>query len=155
MAKEYSEKLARQVDAYLKSQDWKFEFDQEDGIFRFGMNLECRMRSCRLIIVIGQNLFTAYAISPISADNDSMLAAMNYLTRANYGLRLGNFEMDQRDGEIRYKSCIFCGDDVPSLPIVERTVDVSFQMMQNYGDGLLNVIFAGADPAQEIAKIED
>lgn len=151
----YSKPLAQQVEAYLNSQNWKYDFNEEEGIFRFGMNLDCRMHSCRLVIVMAEELFTAYAISPISADADCMLAAINYLTRANFGLKLGNFELDQRDGEIRYKSCIYCGDDVPSLKIVERVVDVAFQMMQTYGDGLLNVIFAGADPAQEIAKIED
>ena len=29
-----------------------------------------------------------------------------FLTRANYGLRIGNFEMDFEDGEVRYKSSV-------------------------------------------------
>ncbi|MDR2753663.1 MAG: YbjN domain-containing protein [Oscillospiraceae bacterium] len=152
---EYSEKLARQVESYLKSQEWKYDFDTEDGVFRFGMNLENKMHSCKMNIVVGSAIITSYAVSHIGADADSMAQAANYLTRANYGLKLGNFELDVRDGEVRYKSALFCGDDVPALKVVERVVDVSFQMMQAYGDGLLSVIFSGADPAQEIAKIED
>jgi len=29
-----------------------------------------------------------------------------FLTRANYGLNIGNFEMDFQDGEIRFKTAI-------------------------------------------------
>ena len=151
---EYSKQLADCVDEYLASQEWRYEFDGEEGIFRFGMSLDNRMHSCRMAIKVGEDVFTSYAIAPVGADADSMLAVNSFITRANYGLKLGNFELDHRDGELRYKSSHFCGRELPSLEVVERVVDVSFQMWQTYGDGLLNVIFAGAEPAQEIARIE-
>lgn len=151
----YSEKLASQTAAYLKSQNWQYEFNEADGIFRFGMNLDSRVHSCRVTILVEEHSFTAYAICPIRVDAEHLPAVANYLTRANFGMKLGNFELDYRDGEIRFKSSLFCGGAVPPLDVMERVVDVSFMMLQAYGDGLLNVIFAEADPAQEIAKIED
>ncbi|MDR0531049.1 MAG: YbjN domain-containing protein [Oscillospiraceae bacterium] len=152
---EYIKALAEQVDAYLKSQNWNYDYNEEDHMFRFGMSLENRMNSCRMVILVGEDLFTSYAVCPLSADAESMPRICDYLTRANYGLKIGNFELDQRDGEIRYKSSLFCGGDIPALNVVERVVDMPFRMMEHYGGGLLNVLFGNADPASEIAKIDD
>jgi len=152
---DYSRALARRVDEYLKSQSWNYEFNEEDGLFRFGMSLENKMSNCRMVILVGEELFTSYAISPVSADADSMAQVANYLTRANYGLKIGNFELDCRDGEIRFKATLFCGETIPELGMVERVADMPFRMMEHYGSGLLNVLFGNADPASEIAKIDD
>jgi len=152
---EYNKALAQRMDEYLKSQNWNYDFNEEDGLFRFGMSLENKMNNCRMVVMIGEDLFTSYAISPVSADTDTMAQVANYLTRANYGLKIGNFELDYRDGEIRYKATLFCADTIPSLEIVERVTDMPFRMMEHYGGGLLNVLFGNADPASEIAKIDD
>jgi len=152
---EYNKALAKQMDEYLKSQNWNYDFNEEDGLFRFGMSLENKMNNCRMVVMIGEELFTSYAISPVSADADTMAQVANYLTRANYGLKIGNFELDYRDGEIRYKATLFCADTIPPLNIVERVTDMPFRMMEHYGGGLLNVLFGNADPASEIAKIDD
>ena len=152
---DYSKALANQVNEYLKSQNWKYEFSEEEGVFRFGMSLENKMNNCRMVILIGDELFTSYAISPVSADAETAAQMSNYLTRANYGLKIGNFELDFRDGEIRYKATLFCGGTVPALDIVERVADMPFRMMEHYGGGLLNVLFGNADPASEIAKVDD
>jgi len=151
----YSKALANRVEEYLKSQNWKYEFSEEEGLFRFGMSLENKMNNCRMVILVGDELFTSYAIAPVSADADTMAQMSNYLTRANYGLKIGNFELDYHDGEIRYKATLFCGETVPALDAVERVADMPFRMMERYGGGLLNVLFANADPASEIAKIDD
>jgi hypothetical protein len=155
MQETYSSALAAQVEAFLTSQHWNFDFQAERGLFRLEMRLSNKMNTCRMIILVGGDYITAYAVSPISADAQTKAAACDFISRANYGLRLGNFELDHRDGELRFKNTIFCGEDLPSLAVVERNVTITFQMWQRYGDGLLAVIFSGANPAQEIAKIED
>lgn len=152
---DYNKDLANRIDEYLKSQNWRFKFDEDDGVFRFGMNLDNKMRTCNMVIQVGENHFTSYGCSPVGADADTMAAVNGFITRANYGLRHGNFELDLRDGELRYKNSLFCGNNIPAIEVVEQAVDISFLMWKRYGNGLLNVIFAAADPAQEIAKIED
>ncbi|MDR2646823.1 MAG: YbjN domain-containing protein [Oscillospiraceae bacterium] len=155
---EYNVQLARQVNAYLRSQNWKFEFNDEDGTFKFGMSLSNKMKTCRVLILVGDEHICTYAICPINCDHKDRAAigrVNEFITRANYNLRFGNFELDYRDGEVRYKSSHFCGSSIPDLDVVERVVDIPYLMLNRYGNGLLSVIFTDADPAQEIAKIED
>ena len=63
-----------------------------------------------------------------------------FLHRANYGLKDGNFEMDYRDGEIRYKSFVnFKNIDV-SEEVVGESIIVGAAMIDRYGKGLLKLM---------------
>lgn len=46
-----------------------------------------------------------------------MKRTAEFLTRANYGLVFGNFEMDMHDGEIRYKPS-FRAAEKPLVPML-------------------------------------
>jgi hypothetical protein len=153
----YSSVIAKQVDLYLDSQEWHYDFDSEKGIFDFGVNISSKVKTVRIKILLGDDYFTVYATAPMRADEND-LAAMNllneYLARANFGLRTGNFELDFRDGEMRYKASLFSADEIPSQKMVERVVDMTFLMWKRYGDGMLNVLYGGKSPADEIAAAE-
>lgn len=79
---------------------------------------------------------------------------MEYLTRANYGLLLGNFELDVNDGEVRFK----CAIDVEGGEIThtqyQNMLFVSVSMVDRYFPGLQRVIQGSADPAAAIAEVE-
>src|SRR5579859_1767025 len=53
----------------------------------------------------GQAL-VAYAVCPVKAPRDRWTAVSEVISRANYGLGCGNFEMNFEDGAIRYKNGI-------------------------------------------------
>src|SRR4030081_1049823 len=53
-----------------------------------------------------QEEFVFYSVCDVNVPEDKRAAMAEYLTRANYGLYIGNFEMDYSDGEIRYKTSI-------------------------------------------------
>jgi hypothetical protein len=42
-----------------------------------------------------------------------------FITRANYGMSLGNFELDFNDGEIRYKTSIDVTDDRLNFALIQ------------------------------------
>jgi hypothetical protein len=77
-----------------------------------------------------------------------------YLTRANYGLYIGNFEMDYTDGEIRYKSSIDVENTELVPAVIHNVVYPSVYMMDCYLPGIMEVIYANAVPAEAIKKIE-
>ncbi|MEZ5253623.1 MAG: YbjN domain-containing protein [Microthrixaceae bacterium] len=47
-----------------------------------------------------------YVLTDVRVPEDRRLAVAELFTRANYGMRIGNFELDLRDGEVRYKSSV-------------------------------------------------
>lgn len=76
------------------------------------------------------------------------------LTRANYGLRVGNFEMDMDDGEIRYKASIDVEGGVLGETMVQNLVRASVASFDRYYPALMRVVWANTSPADAIAEAE-
>ncbi len=98
--------------------------------------------------------FIFYAVSTIKVPEDSRLAVAEFLTRANYGLRIGNFEMDYSDGEVRYKSSLDFEDDTLTPNLIRNAIYPAVQTLDNYLTGLMKVAFGGQTPFEAIQEIE-
>lgn len=77
-----------------------------------------------------------------------------FLTRANYGLMIGNFEMDFNDGEIRYKTSIDVEGDNLSSALLKQLVYANVMTMDQYLPGIIAVIDGNISPVDANAKIE-
>lgn len=150
----HREELVTQVSRYLDSQDWHYRRVDDKSILTFGMNIKSKLRNCKVYVDCKDDSIIVYAICPINASEDVRPVVAEYITRANYGLKCGNFEMDYSDGEIRYKTHLRCSEDVPCLADVESTVDIAFLMMQRYGDGLVKCLMGYGNPEEDIAAAE-
>lgn len=125
-----------------------------DYTCKFGMNLNSRLSSVDVEIRCYDGLFIVYATAPLHASPDKRDDVMSFITFANYGLQRGNFEMDQNDGEIRYKDFLSFGEVFPSDHEVSSTISIPMLMMNRYGDGLINVMFNNADPEEACKACE-
>jgi hypothetical protein len=101
-----------------------------------------------------QKLFIFYSVCQVNAPEDKRMAVAEFLTRANYGLLIGNFELDFNDGEIRYKTSIDVEGDRPSPALVQQLVYANVLTMDRYLPGIMTVIYGSASPAEAIAEIE-
>ena len=45
-----------------------------------------------------------------------------FLTRANYGIMIGNFEMDFNDGEVRYKGALEYADGDVTIMMIDNLI---------------------------------
>ena len=77
-----------------------------------------------------------------------------YITRANFGMRIGNFEMDYEDGEIRFKTSIDVEGSRLTYPLVRPLVIVNLQMMDHYLPGITRIIETDITPKEAIALVE-
>jgi hypothetical protein len=93
-------------------------------------------------------------MAPIKAAEEVRPAVAEFLTRANYGLYIGNFELDYADGEIRYKSSIDFEGVPLSVELIRNTLYPALQLMDRYLPGLMKVAYAGMVPAEAINEIE-
>lgn len=153
----YSKSIADAINSFLTEDDWHFSFDDQRGLFKFGLNLKGRIKNVRYIVDIKDDEYVVYAISPIGADEDDekMMAIMaEFICRANYGLKNGNFELDMRDGEIRYKSFVDCEGLTPTTEMVRNSIHCPAAMFDRYGDGIVDIIFGNSTAKEAVAKCE-
>lgn len=156
---EYSESIVRAVKEALAAEEIKHSFDEEMGVFKFGFNLPGKISTVNMRFAIHESDCVLYTFMGISFDKDdeSVVKNMNdFINRANYGLRCGCFEIDVRDGEIRYKVFMDCsGLEGPTKEMVSRAIYISVSMIKRYSKGLLGVIFSDMSSDYAIRLCED
>jgi hypothetical protein len=103
---------------------------------------------------VEQEQFVFYSICPVNAPENKRLAVAEFLTRANSGMIIGNFELDFADGEIRYKTSIDVDGDTLSSALIKRLVYANVTMMDEYLPGIMSVIYGDVEPKDAIAQIE-
>lgn len=157
MAKNYSPAIANAISTFLTEDNWKYEFDRENGTFVIIVSLESGLKSARLLINVRENNYTVYAYSQLGPDKDdkkAMLRTAEFLTRANYGLVRGSFDLDMNDGEVLFKVCTACDGG----RIAERTIRFSIyipaMMLDKYGNGLLKVLYSDITPKEACEQCE-
>ncbi len=153
----YSKDIANAINTFLKEDDWHFSFDEQRGVFKFGLSLKSKLKKINYLIHVKEDEYIVYAISPIGADEDDekMMSAMaEFVCRANYGLKNGNFELDMRDGEIRFKCFVDCEDVMPSTEVIQNCLHCPAAMFKQYGDGIIDIIFGNVSAKEAIAKCE-
>ena len=148
--------LIDRVRDYMDKDDWKYEYVEDRNLIRAGVNLKCKLQSVKMYITFNDNGYTVISVPPMKADEASRTNVMEYITRANYGLRNGNFEMDVNDGEIRYKCYVNVkGMNDVSDDIIDDSIKLPALMIDRYGDGMAALMFGFSDPATEIQKVEN
>jgi hypothetical protein len=95
-----------------------------------------------------------YSICPIATPESQLIAMAEFITRANYGLIIGNFELDFSDGEIRYKTSIDVEGDTLSQALIKQLVYTNVLTMDQYLPGILAVLEQGMSPQDAISLVE-
>lgn len=139
---------------FLQDDDWHPQQLEEKTIYRVyfaGDNGDLR---CYAQIRVELEQFLFYVIAPVKAPEDARPRVAEYLTRANYGLRIGNFEFDYNDGEIRYKSSLDFESEGLTHGYIKNSVYPAVHTMDHYLPGLLGVMYGNKTPEEAIADIE-
>lgn len=139
---------------FFEEDDWDFHQIDNKPIITLSIAGENGSWRCLARVDEEEEYFAFYSICPVNAPEPQRLAMAEFLTRVNQNLRLGNFEMDFKDGEIRYKtSAIFQGYHLTNA-LFEHWVYANIQTMDLYLPGILRVLYGGFSPEKVIAEIE-
>lgn len=147
----YSKEIANILVSHMEEKEYRYEFDRNSGLLRMRFKIKGKLDHVRFILTVKECFYISYAVIDMNADEAQRKEVAEFLTRANYGLNLGNFEMDMNDGEIRYKYAVDCDHCTLSSQMIESSLDIPIAMFQRYGDDLLKVMF-GMASAEEAVK---
>lgn len=94
-----------------------------------------------------------YCVSTYVVPVERRAAVMELLTRANFGLRLGCFELDLDDGELRFRCSVDFEGTEPSVVMAKALVHTTVATMGRYAPALVDVI-DGAQPKDVLTSVE-
>jgi len=99
-------------------------------------------------------LFQVFGYSPIRVPEGCRPAIAEAVARANYGLRLGKFELDLDDGDLRFQTAqIMTGDSVGE-EVIDRMISATLNMLDTYFPAFMSVIYANELPKDAVERVE-
>ena len=140
---------------FLRADEWHPQQFEGKHIYRMGFNGKNGQTTCYAQVREDLEQFLFYVVAPVKTPQELRLAVAEFITRANFGLRIGNFELDFSDGEVRYKSSLDFERADLSPDLIRNAIYPAVQTMDRYLPGLMGVIYGNESPAEAIAKIED
>lgn len=157
--KHYSTDIANAVREFLDADDWNYTFHEDKGVFHFNLSTNSRLRTVNFFVHVRSDHYKVLCISPLNANTDNpqdMARMAEFLTRANYGLTYGCFEMDYCDGEIRFRMAVDCdGDTIPAPEVIKSSIYIPASMFSRYGSGIVSTMFSDASPADLVRSCEE
>ena len=149
--------MGRILDAgkrFFTDDEWPHEEISGSTILRTGFKGQNGQFTCYFQERDEHQQMVFYAVLPTQVPEDKRAEVAEYITRANYAMVIGNFEMDYRDGEIRFKTAADVeGTEFPTM-FVKNMVYAAVFMMDRYLPGLMMVIYGGMEPAEAVAQVE-
>ncbi len=139
---------------FLTDDEWYPQQLEEKHIYRTGFSGHNGQTTCYAQIRMDLEQFMFYVVAPVKAPEDERLAVAEFITRANYGLRIGNFELDFDDGEVRYKSSLDFEGTALTTKLIRRAIYPAVQTMDRYLPGLMSVIYGNKSPVKAVAEVE-
>lgn len=147
--------LLSAVDDFLQGQGWAHEQLPDLDVISFSFQGDPERWMCFVEAQEEDQRVVARSVVPYNIPLERRPAAMEYITRVNYGLVIGNFEIDLDDGEVRFKTGIDVRGATLTPVLVERIVIPNLFAMNTYLPGLEALVTdASASPADLVAGIE-
>ena len=94
-----------------------------------------------------------YSVSPARVPVNKRAAVAEYITRANEGMVIGNFEMGFDSGEVVYKTSIDVSGSTLDEALVRNLVYANIATMDRYLPGLLSIIYGHMPPLEAIEAV--
>jgi len=147
-------KMFETVVRFFDEKEWKYERRDEDETLIAGFTAKNGKFRCIAICKPEQDILLFRTLLSVMVPEEKRLEAAEFLTRANYGLVLGGFEMDMSDGEVGYKTSIDVegGELTPAL--VGNMVHPNIQTADRYYPGLMKLLYGNLTPKEAVESIE-
>lgn len=82
------------------------------------------------------------------------LETAEYLHRINYGLLLGNFEMDYDEGEVRFRTSLMAEGSL-THEVLDRYIQMPAAMLDRYAPGLAAIVADGEIAGEALRRVQD
>jgi hypothetical protein len=138
---------------FFSEEDWEFTKLQGKLILRLAFQGKNGQWNCFALANEDQQRFLFYSICPLEIPSMNRLAISEFLTRANYGMEIGNFEFDVDSGEIRFKTSLDVTEDRITPALIKQLVYTNVLTIDQYLLGI-QAVLDGTPPTDAIRLIE-
>ena len=139
----------------LDERELNYTTEPDEKRARFPIRCSNAVFNCLLEITHNDSLLQIHVRYPIFVSNEKYRgSAAEILTRANYGMHVGKFEFDFRDGEVKFHVSQAIGDFPLEKNIVSRLFSSALNRADQYFPALVQHLHAGVTPEDAVYTAE-
>jgi hypothetical protein len=140
---------------HCKANELNFAIFREEKRIRLNICRRHALYTCHLRISNDDEIFQIHMNYPVLAKDEKMRPSVTeFFTRVNYGLVLGAFEVDLRDGEARYHISHLIGDGRLEDEVIRRIIGSALSTADRYFPAYMRVLFGGDTPEDAVFLAE-
>ncbi|GAB5494176.1 MAG: hypothetical protein Phog2KO_43910 [Phototrophicaceae bacterium] len=140
--------------AFFEEDGWDFQVVEGSSVLSMGFSGKNGKWICYAHARESESQFAFYSVLSINVPVDKRHKVAEFITRANYGMMIGNFEMDYIDGEIRYKTSIDVEGTDLSSTMIQQLVYPNLIITDHYFEGIMRVVYSDMRPIDILDEIE-
>ncbi len=146
-------KIAQAVREFLKDMDWDWQ-EPDERTFRLVVNGHRGKWPCMIRWTKDESLVGCHSHVPVYVPSNRLAAAAEYITRVNFHLMQGNFEMDHENGEVYFRTSAIIEGFEPNVEFIKSLAFSNFSGMDRYLQGLMAVAFGKVRPEAAVNEAE-
>ena len=139
---------------FFNRENWQFQESSDKQGLTLGFKGKNGEWICYAIVREEQRQFLFYSVCMVKPPKTKLANIAEFITRANFGMAIGNFELDLTDGEIRYKTSIDVDGDRLNFDLISNLVYTNVMMMDKYLPGIIWVIRGDMEAEEAILRVE-
>ena len=145
--------VADAVTAFFASEDWPV-VEAEPGVLETAFEGTDIAWPVRIHVFEDDVRAVVVSAFPAIVPEEQRAEVGEFCNRANFGLAIGNFELDHDGGEVRFRTSLDADGTDPTAALVRNAVVANVLTMDRYVSGLLAVL-NGTDPADAVEDCEE
>lgn len=148
--------LREAVERFFQAENWPYqEADFDHGLM---LNFEGKHGTWRCYARIRDKAgqFVFYSFAPLEVPQERYPQVLEFITRANFGMFIGNFEFNFASGTLQYRTSIDVENEEEHLThgLLRHLVYQNVLIMDKYLPALTAVVDEGLPPEEAIRRAE-
>ena len=139
---------------HFTANEWNVDRDDEKQVIHAGYTGDNAKLRCAATVNEDDDLCHCFAIIPAKVPTEKRVAIAELCIRASYPMKVGHFEFDMEDGEIRFHASAPYPTGNLADSVIRRILVISLLMADKYYPAFMSVLFAGTSPKDAVLAIE-
>ncbi|MDR3086223.1 MAG: YbjN domain-containing protein [Christensenellaceae bacterium] len=139
------------IEQFLEQKGYAWE--RNDGLICF--TIQGALERYPVFVMARKDMLVTLAQYPSAVPDEKCLEMAHFLHMANFGMLLGNFEIDLDEGELRFKTCLYLPGQKPARACLARYLFTPALMLEKYAPGVRAILDGRALAGRALALCED
>lgn len=100
-------------------------------------------------------LFFVYIYFPINVPQKNRVDVSELMTRINYNLKVGNFELDMEDGQIRYKVSVDIEGSELVTKMINNMINAALSTSDAYISAVMHICYGNRTPVEALSILQE